>query len=777
MKLSNTVEKTEIGGATDQGEFRIRSSAKAFSILSSGLYSNKFHAIIRELSCNAIDSHVESGQPDRPIEVHLPTQMEPYLFIRDHGIGLDHEGVMSVYTTYFESTKTDSNDYIGALGLGSKSPFSYTDNFTVTAIKNNVKRLYGCHINDNGIPAIIKMGDDVITDEHNGVTVQIAIHDRDFYSFYSAAEEIYKWFTVMPKFVGAHTPCISNYKDKVVNFWDLDDGTQTHLLSGGCSYAVQGNIAYPLELDNCLPDNLLDELGSIPFVMHFNIGELDIAASREKLQYVKLTNDSIVAKYIKTRDQIVKTGQQEFNSHKTPLEKINYFNSVLQNKTNRRKDADQLHLVGARVAAEKWLSSNPKYCFYSDVVNNNINFGDDYIGVRLDQKKLKKLCTKHEITEFMYYHPELKNSNSYTRQTSDYKAVRDKHPLDTLADRDTFVDGCAKMTIVIDDVSRGGKTRIRDYVIREADNNKRCIYMVFTTADEKFIASVKRMVKNVGVVLSSSMPAPERVSTTATQKPNYYSVSKNSSNNRYSFFGKIDTTPIAKNEDGDYINGNYYYVQMIGRSDVMLFGKILEADEFARIVGRIRNAFELRYDFYEQIIGYRDEDTKLVGGNISTLEQLILHNLRDFDTHVDAIKAQRMQQDKFGLVSKFVSNSSATDEFRVYRDLLGDDHVIVQQFPNPINNNIPHKVITNYKEVYTICRQLGLHDNKFMKTYETADDDLTQANAQIAKYTLVKHMQTFSSWQDFEKIRKPMITELCKYIKVVDGETVDTQQD
>ena len=43
------------------GEFRIRNSAKAFNILSSGLYANKVKAVVRELSCNAVDSHAAAG--------------------------------------------------------------------------------------------------------------------------------------------------------------------------------------------------------------------------------------------------------------------------------------------------------------------------------------------------------------------------------------------------------------------------------------------------------------------------------------------------------------------------------------------------------------------------------------------------------------------------------------------------------------------------------------------------------------------------------------------
>ena len=98
------------------GEFRIRNSAKAFNILSSGLYANKVKAIVRELSCNAVDSHAAAGKHDTPFDVHLPNQLEPWFAIRDYGTGLSHEQVTNIYTTYFESTKTASNEFIGALG-------------------------------------------------------------------------------------------------------------------------------------------------------------------------------------------------------------------------------------------------------------------------------------------------------------------------------------------------------------------------------------------------------------------------------------------------------------------------------------------------------------------------------------------------------------------------------------------------------------------------------------------------------------------------------------
>ena len=163
------------------GDFKIKASAKAFSILSSGLYANKIRAIIRELSCNAVDSHVAAGKQSTPFDVHLPNQLEPHFSIRDYGTGLTHEQVTQIYTTYFESTKTASNEFIGALGLGSKSPFAYTDNFTVTAIRDNKKGIYSAFINGEGVPSIaLMMSED--TDEPAGVEVKFSVNDSYDYS-------------------------------------------------------------------------------------------------------------------------------------------------------------------------------------------------------------------------------------------------------------------------------------------------------------------------------------------------------------------------------------------------------------------------------------------------------------------------------------------------------------------------------------------------------------------------------------------------------------------
>ncbi len=275
------------------GEFRIRNSAKAFNILSSGLYANKIRAVVRELSCNAVDSHVAAGKSGTPFDIHLPSNLEPWFAIRDYGTGLSHEQVTNIYTTYFESTKTASNEFIGALGLGSKSPFSYTDNFTVTAIKDGKKGIYSAFINAEGVPSIAQMMIEDTT-EPNGVEVKFSVNDRwDFSKFADEARTVYTYFKLRPVVSGA-----SDFR-----FRDVEYDTE-NIVAGVHSYkdrqrsiAVMGNIAYPIEVPNA--EQSLGELRGLlncGLEIHFAIGEVDFQASREGLSYIPQTIESIKRK-------------------------------------------------------------------------------------------------------------------------------------------------------------------------------------------------------------------------------------------------------------------------------------------------------------------------------------------------------------------------------------------------------------------------------------------------------------------------------------------------
>lgn len=280
------------------GEFRIRNSAKAFNILSSGLYANKIRAIIREYSCNAVDSHVEAGRTETPFDVHLPNSLEPWFAVRDYGVGLDETQVRNIFTTYFESTKTATDELIGGLGLGSKSAFSYTDNFTIVAVKNGTKRVFTAFINEQGVPSIAPMGEES-SNEPTGVEIRFAVENSgDFRKFYDEARIVYKHFKLRPVVSGG----LGEFKFIEAEYADRDVIPGVHTAdwnskySTGYSVAIMGNIEYPLQIPGNADLGGLEHLLNCGLLIEFNIGELDIQASREGLSYIPETIAAIKTK-------------------------------------------------------------------------------------------------------------------------------------------------------------------------------------------------------------------------------------------------------------------------------------------------------------------------------------------------------------------------------------------------------------------------------------------------------------------------------------------------
>ena len=137
---------------TGDTSFKLEASGHAFKVLSDNIYSRKVDAVLRELGCNARDSHIDAGKEKEPFWVVMPNPNQPNLIIRDFGTGLSNDQVMGLYVTYFKSTKTHrTNDAVtGFLGLGSKSPLSIADNFTVDSFFNGVRSLFLIFRDDQG---------------------------------------------------------------------------------------------------------------------------------------------------------------------------------------------------------------------------------------------------------------------------------------------------------------------------------------------------------------------------------------------------------------------------------------------------------------------------------------------------------------------------------------------------------------------------------------------------------------------------------------------------
>ncbi len=196
MKTNTTNHDVHIN-SLESFEFTAEMNAETFGLLIDKLYSDKISAVIRELGANAVDSHKCAGN-DESFAIHLPNALEPWFSIRDYGIGLDGEEIRTLYTRLGASSKRDSNDFIGCMGIGSKAPFAYTDTFTITSYKAGVRYSYCAFIGDKGIPAIAIFEEDAPTSETNGLEVRLTVKPTDFVEFQTKAKKIYEFFEIRP---------------------------------------------------------------------------------------------------------------------------------------------------------------------------------------------------------------------------------------------------------------------------------------------------------------------------------------------------------------------------------------------------------------------------------------------------------------------------------------------------------------------------------------------------------------------------------------------------
>lgn len=293
--------------AGERSTFQITEDAKIFHMLISGLYANKPQSITREIWSNARDAHVDAGCPERPFDVTFPSVFDSTFKVRDYGTGMDHDTIMNLYTNLGTSTKEDSNDGVGKFGIGSKSPFSYTDTFSVVAYDGKTARYYTAMIENGGIPSMNMMGERPC-DEEPGIEVSFPVDSSDVNAFRRAAQRVSYGFEVKPNVINSDD--FEGWIDLPV----ITEGPDWKLLSGelegygGTAYAKMGCVLYPINIEAL--DHLTSEERAFlqtTVVIDFPIGDLEITPSRESLSYGRNepTTESIVKRVRKIVTEVV----------------------------------------------------------------------------------------------------------------------------------------------------------------------------------------------------------------------------------------------------------------------------------------------------------------------------------------------------------------------------------------------------------------------------------------------------------------------------------------
>lgn len=498
MIIEGNVNTIERSGGVNENKFTIEANGKAFRVLSDSLYPDKPKAILRELSCNAYDAHVAAGCADKPFSIHLPTAIEPWLSIRDYGIGLtpeemcgywktvvDTDGkedrifVGGIYNTFFKSTKTNSNDFIGALGLGSKSPFSYVDSFTVVSRKDGIKYSFTAYINENDEPEIVELGREE-TFDGNGLEVTMPVKRNDYTTFADKARSVLQWFDPQPEVTG-----VSNWQSNQLNpqlrgtNWIANENAPYGHYG---AMAIQGKVAYPIDYYALGVDRYTDkgrkyyDILRSNLVIEFPIGSLDVTASRETLSYKESTINNIYAALDVVIAELPKQMEAEMQTCKTEWEARIKFNTIRNN----------VPVMNSFYGDTPFMWRGKKFLSY-----------DNHVSIKYQDFK--------ELTASVISYGTSTRRKVFASQAA--------------GNSEFIVSPNERCYIYFDDIKRGGLTRART-AVRESHGDKMIVLIQGADA-----AAQKKILAAFGSppsYLTSSLPVPERKTSSDPTKRSAY---------------------------------------------------------------------------------------------------------------------------------------------------------------------------------------------------------------------------------------------------------------
>jgi len=317
MKTETVERQVVSSGSKAQTSFAISEvdGVHLIRILRSTLYTDKALAVLREYSANAWDEHRDAGCPDRPIKVRLPTELDKTLRIRDFGRGLSWDEIREVYTMYGASTKRNSNQAVGSMGIGSKSAFCYSDTYTVTSYHGGKKSIYIAMLDESDMGRM-ELFYEEDSDEPTGIEISVPIQPYDLHVFRRTAKWFFYYMDPQPDINIELQKPEMEWKGKE-GFWGRVVDRWGHTSNDWV--AVMGCVPYRIDLGQVLQDDNGPTKGGPPLSdsiqrflknrsggFYFKIGEIRISANREEVEYTEATLKTIKNRIREMMDRMTK---------------------------------------------------------------------------------------------------------------------------------------------------------------------------------------------------------------------------------------------------------------------------------------------------------------------------------------------------------------------------------------------------------------------------------------------------------------------------------------
>lgn len=384
MKLNTSVNKVLDSNITDLGvDFTIGDPSVIIQVLRKNFYANPIRTLVQEYICNGRDATREAKKTT-PLNVTLPTRLEPTFKVRDFGVGLSEKRIKEVFTQYGKSTKRNTNEQTGGFGIGAKSAWSYTDSFTVVSYIDGVVSTYVAHIGKNHNGSLQRISQEETT-EPNGTEIQVGVKEQDIRAFINAAYRTTVFWDIKPIFKGiiaaelpkfytdnVNAPIWSGKGWAIYNSDELPFNGETQSWNSPKSnYVVVDGIPYPitgtlssLEAYSNLTRRVLKSDRML--ILHVNNGDVELVANRESMADSEYSTTNLtkilqgvaadierqkakILREVKSVDQLIETFKT-FN---------NVFNDVDTVTFNDKKDSFSIDRHGSLTSNLVGTEQNP----------------------------------------------------------------------------------------------------------------------------------------------------------------------------------------------------------------------------------------------------------------------------------------------------------------------------------------------------------------------------------------------------------------------------------
>ncbi len=291
--------------------FKIDNGPFMFDVLRNKIYSDKIGAVCRQVLSNSIDAN-RQNKVQKPAQVTLPTMYHKFIQFKDNGIGISPDR-MDLFTVYGQSTKRNDANQIGGFGCGSKTPFSYADQFFIQTTSfdktknSNVKRKYRAFIDQSKKGKMSDALQQVVTKQETGTVIKVPVKDINFDQFKSHIIKLAKYAKIKPdvyQYSSVGTKTLINIQPIIYNLSGKDWGIQLNP-----DYNSYGNrsklvinisgVPYDYDFNNLIDNQTLNMRKKMQdhvvtfysrscsnIVVNYNSGQIPVSISRQQIQII-----------------------------------------------------------------------------------------------------------------------------------------------------------------------------------------------------------------------------------------------------------------------------------------------------------------------------------------------------------------------------------------------------------------------------------------------------------------------------------------------------------